>query len=288
MGNIQKRFLILLFGLMIGALIMLAAALPDMAFEPGEPFPMALLPSGFGQPILTSPSSEGGGSLRIIAILIFWIGVPLAIIYTIVSPEARRRLMQIMPAIIGLLLLLYWFSRLPKQPRSQQGEEFGIGRADFAETNLPPMPEFVADPPPWLLFGVNVLLGLLFLAVILFLWRLFRRQRGPSPQSLIIKEAERALSNLQAGEDLKNTIIRCYAEMSEVLQREKNVKRRRGMTVREFESQLAVMGLDDAHIKRLTRLFEQVRYSPSAPGGREEREAVDCLNAIIRVYGDAS
>ena len=76
--------------------------------------------------------------------------------------------------------------------------------------------------------------------------------------------------------------------MSEVLQREKHVRRHQGMTVREFAVQLAAAGLADQHIDRLTRLFELVRYSPNTPGERDEREAIDCLHAIVQAYGESA
>ena len=57
------------------------------------------------------------------------------------------------------------------------------------------------------------------------------------------------------------------------------------MTPREFEQYLAKSGLRTEDIQRLTRLFESVRYGDKSPGKREEKEAVDCLNAIVRAYG---
>jgi hypothetical protein len=44
----------------------------------------------------------------------------------------------------------------------------------------------------------------------------------------------------------------------------------------------------DDHIRRLTRLFESVRYGGNTATEREKREAVDCLNAIARTYGESS
>ena len=286
MTKSRRISILFFFALAILALIYLAAALPGMVFEPGEPFPFSLFSGGFGRaPFGAAAPSGDGNLLRIAAILIFWIGLPLSIIYLILSPDARRRFMRLLPTFFLLLFLLYWFSNLEREPREQEVESIGLGQGEFAETSLPPVPEFVADPPEWLVFGVNILLTLLFVAVALFLWRFFSRRQQEDTHALIIKEAQRAISDIQAGGDLKNVIIRCYAEMSDLLQKEKHVKRRRGMTAREFESHLAHIGIDDGHINRLTRLFEQVRYSTNTLGPRQEREAVDCLNAIVRAYG---
>lgn len=285
----QRRIRLILFLSALVMLMFLATAMPAMTFEAGGPFPFGIFTGDISpEAPQQSVGSTGDGSIfRLVSIIVIWIGLPLAVIYLFVSPEGRQRLLRMLPMIFILMALLFWLDQVEQEPREVEGEGALGGEFGLPTEPLPPVPEFVADPPQWLLTGVNVLLVLLFLGLTYLLWRLFNRQREPEPEALIIKEAERALADLHAGEDLKNTIIRCYAEMSNVLQRDKHIKRRRGMTVREFEDQLMAMGLDDDHISRLTRLFEQVRYSTQSLGGREEREAVDCLNAIIRTYGEA-
>jgi len=288
MTNLQKHPLLFLLGLAVVGLIFLAMALPELKFEPGEPFPMPLLLGNLGPRDVMVPTGGDGEYLKWIARAIFWIGLPFSIIYLIVSPEGRRRLLRMLPLIILLLLLVFMLDDLPKNDRPGQVEEAALGASNLPPVTIPPAPDFIADPPQWLLITVNLLLGLLILAIIWFIWRLLRRRPEDGTQALIIQKVEEALSDLEAGKDLRNTIIRCYAEMSQVLNREKHVKRRRGMTAREFETQLALMGLDNGHIQRLTRLFERARYSPNLPGGREEREAIDCLNAIARAYGESA
>jgi hypothetical protein len=59
------------------------------------------------------------------------------------------------------------------------------------------------------------------------------------------------------------------------------------MTPREFERYLAAVGVQDSHIRRLTRLFELARYGSGVPGEREEREALACLTTIAETYGRA-
>ena len=130
-----------------------------------------------------------------------------------------------------------------------------------------------------------MILLLLLLGAAWFIWRRFQDRQAKTPQALIVEEAERTIYNIQAGQDLRHAIIQCYAAMNRVLEEDKKIARRRGMTPREFEAHLASFGVDDAHIQRLTRLFEQVRYGSKATGGREEREALDCLNAIVAAYG---
>ena len=109
-----------------------------------------------------------------------------------------------------------------------------------------------------------------------------------SPLERLAVEAQQALADLQSGGDLKNTVLRCYREMSRILSEERGITRPRDMTPREFEQRLAAVGLRDEHLRRLTRLFERVRYGARQAGEHEEREAVACLGAIARTYGRTS
>ncbi|OGF54139.1 MAG: hypothetical protein A2Z21_07130 [Candidatus Fraserbacteria bacterium RBG_16_55_9] len=83
--------------------------------------------------------------------------------------------------------------------------------------------------------------------------------------------------------------MRCYHEMSRILSEHRGIRRKRAMTPREFERHLEQVGLRSEHIRKLTRLFEEVRYGANKKSGeQEEREAVVCLEAIARAYGGAS
>jgi hypothetical protein len=92
------------------------------------------------------------------------------------------------------------------------------------------------------------------------------------------------LAELQSGSDLRDTITRCYADMVRIFSEQRGMGRDKTMTPREFEQRLAAAGLGDMHIQRLTRLFELVRYSQRMPGEREEREAQECLAAIVQSH----
>ena len=91
----------------------------------------------------------------------------------------------------------------------------------------------------------------------------------------------------QAGGDLRDAVLRCYRDMSRVLGERQGLARAQSATPREFEAQLAAAGLRDEHIRRLTRLFERVRYGARRADAGEEREALACLTAIVQAYGRA-
>ena len=291
MTRYQKTSLLIFTLTAILALVLLTGSLSRLTFEPGQP--LGLGAAFFDRLMTFRPPTGSAGSgdstaLQWFARLLFWVGLPFTILYSIVSPEARKRLLRMLPVFLGIILLLYAFSRLPQQERAETEPQFAAGNLPDQAGEFPAPPTYVADPPQWLLLAANLLVGLIIVGAVWYIWRLIQKNRAQDDsQALIIQEAERALVDLQAGKDLRNTIIQCYAAMSRVLKQDKKIARRRGMTPREFELHLAQVGLDDHHIRQLTRMFERVRYGGKTTGGREEREAMDCLNAIIKTYGKA-
>jgi hypothetical protein len=98
----------------------------------------------------------------------------------------------------------------------------------------------------------------------------------------VAREAKKALDTINAGGDLKEGVVRYYCEMVRVVSKEKGLKRQHAMTTREFEKYLESMGLPVTHIRRLTRLFEKVRYGTRNLSKDEDNEAVSCLWAIVQ------
>jgi hypothetical protein len=222
-----------------------------------------------------------------------WLMLVISVIAFIISPEIRREAIKrfiryliyamIIYGLVTLLQPLVQTPELPPAPGSGSGEMLG----ELPE--LPSPPDYIVNPPDWVVYGVDVLLLLIPLTLAWLFWRRWRaKQRQGSALDTLAQEAQQALSRLQGGHNLKDTIMRCYAEMSQTLQKERGLQRQQAMTPREFESYLAQSGFRDEHIRQLTRLFESVRYGGKTPGQREEQEAVACLQAIVQAYGKAS
>jgi hypothetical protein len=189
-------------------------------------------------------------------------------------------------AFILILILLFLLNRIPQNQEIERESE-PMGAAAGVEVGVPEVPEppaFVTDPPNWFVMAVNAFLVVLLLGGIALAWRLWRR--GPDTQTRLVQELESAISDIESGEDLGDVVLRCYARMSQVLRKSRNIERHRAMTPREFERHLAGIGMQDEHIQRLTRLFEGARYGARPSGGRAEREALACLTAIVQAYGD--
>jgi hypothetical protein len=295
----KKSWLLFLLSIAILAIIFLSAGLSESTLQRSQPFPAWIL-NILGKSGETPPDEEiSEGASRFSAdfwdMLIFFTFVgflTLWIIIFILRPEARKPMLIRMVSYVALFLIISFVYR--KLDLSKLANQNEAGYVPFTPprvlTQEPPItPTLVTDPPQWLVVTVTLVLIILMLGVIWFLWqRRPQRSSLKGPKELLALEARRAIENLHAGSDLKDTVLRCYQEMSQVLQEQRNIQRQKAMTPREFEKHLAEIGLRDEHIRRLTRLFEGVRYGDDVSSERNKREAMDCLRAIVRVYGGSS
>lgn len=276
--------------------MLLAAGLSGLEFLPGRSIPIAgILEIMLGEFSLSSPRiSIPINILRLITGCL-WILLFVSIIAFIISPEVRKIVLK--RAIKYLLWFLIFFALISWfQPYLQLSGIGPEGPSDLLPPDipnptelLPPPPDFIVNPPSWFVVTMSILLIAIPLTIIWLLWRFFwAKSEEEAPIEMITREAQQALEGLQAGNDLKDTIMRCYWEMSQILNKERKLSRPDGMTVREFEQYLADYGLHTEHIQRLSRLFERVRYSSQAAGPRDEKEAMACLRAIVKAYGQPS
>lgn len=278
----NKLWSILFLGVAVVAMLFLSAGLSGLELLPGRPLPL-----GGESPKEPGPSGGSIGAEVVdvivrVSIIIAGLLIPAALIYLIVSPEARKRVLRDLIMLLPFLLL--FFVVLRNRPEflnpAQEAQPSGPS-AEFPPPSAPTA-EFIANPPQWLVFGVSLILALFIAAVLVgtvwFIWR--RRQRALRPLEQLALEAEEALESIQAGADLRNAVIRCYYEMSQVLSEQRGIQRQSAMTPREFESRLEEAGLPREEIRQLTRLFEKARYGAKAVDAREERQAIACLAAI--------
>jgi hypothetical protein len=288
MAKQQRLSLVFFLGIAITVIILLASGLSALDFQaPNSLNLIELLLQNLRPPRFESGSgSVGSGPPMKLLQPIFWGLLLFSLIYAFVSPRFRRTLLRTLLTIILLAILLSTLTeRLELERTGEESVDTGGAALEPGNASLPDPPSFVTDPPTWFIVIVNIVLALLLLGVIWLFWRLLRPK--PSPQTLLVQQAEQALIDLEAGGDVKDVVLRCYAGMSQVLRESRNIKRRRAMTPREFESHLAELGLRDEHIERLTHLFEGVRYGARPTTRRTELQAMDCLRAIVRAYGEA-
>jgi len=285
--NLNRRTITLIqLFVALAALLLLAAGMSGLHFEPGRDLDLLGLLLGNLRPTATPPVAGMVGGVTFPAWLriAFWLLLIFAVAYAVVSPEGRRRLFVTLILVVLILFIADRYrDRAPeKQPDKVVTENAGALPEGVAAT-MPEPPPFVTNPPAWLFWAVN---GAAALALFLALWFLWRRLRPqPDAQSLLAAEAANALAALEAGGDLRDVVLRCYVQMNAVLKESQRIERRRAMTPREFEQHLAAAGLRDEHIHRLTRLFEGVRYGARRSTDQAAQEASQCLQAIVQTYG---
>jgi hypothetical protein len=299
MKKSSKLWWLFLLSITILALIFLSTGLSKSTLQRSQPFPVWIFSNL--EPGEVPPGEVRSGEVPTLPVSLWYrlgffilIGLlTLWIITFILHPEARKRMLIRMIGYLTLLLIISLvYSKLnpPELVNQNGGDDVEIGPSGIFTQEEPPVtPTLVADPPQWLVVTITLAFIILILGVIWFVW-----QRRPwrttleSPKQLLALEARRAIETLQAGSDLKDTVLRCYQEMSQVLKEQRGIQRQKGMTPREFEKHLVEIGLRDEHIRRLTWLFEGVRYGDNVSSERDKREALDCLRAIVRAYGGAS
>jgi hypothetical protein len=287
MTNQQKINFLVLLSLAVLFLILIANGLSRLQLHSGDVSGLiALVTQGFRSTGSAGTLSQGGGAPSVGFLLpLFWVLLIASILYALVSPRFRRSVFR---AFIMILVLLFLLNRIPQnqEAEGEPGPSGGLAGIDVGDVTMPEPPAFVTDPPNWFLIAINAFLVLLLVGGLWLAWRVWRRP--PDTQTLLVRELESAISELESGEDLGDVVLRCYARMTQVLRKSRNIERHRAMTPREFEMHLAESGMQDEHIKRLTRLFEGARYGAQPSGGRAEREALACLTAIVQTYGNES
>ena len=282
MDKRKKLWIFIATGVALAAMLLLAAGLSGVELQPGQTFPLGLFTSEAGQP---GGLPAGSARLLVQILRIFMlVSIPLAIIYLIISPEARKRALRTFIVMLVLLWVLNYFMRNNSGLPSTQFQVMeGLSPVE-APLGAVPLPEFVPGESNSLITILSFALAfILTLVIIGTAWVLWRRAHPPQEGALVelVREAQDALDDIQAGGDLKNAVIRCYVEMSRVLSEQRGIERGVTMTTREFENRLVREGLPDTSVQQLTRLFEDVRYGTQVPGLAEEQRAVACLSAIV-------
>lgn len=91
---------------------------------------------------------------------------------------------------------------------------------------------------------------------------------------------DRAISDINRGENVRTTIIRCYRETSRFLE-EMGKKNERSMTPREFKD-IIIEDIPRAEkmISEITFLFEEARYSPHELEERKRKKVLQHLKRL--------
>jgi len=287
----DKRFILLLAVIALVILLMLASGLRNLEFNEGRP-------TGWFQNIPTQYAGDMVSEFVEVPLwkqAAFWLLLTILILLlaSLLSPEMRKRFLR---TFLSLVLTVLVFSYLIENnliniPQIESVESSAGNAALQNAGKLPPVPEFSPpNLPVWAnyLISLGVTLVFLGLAWFSFRWwqRLNRRFSPPDTLKDLASIARSSLSDLSAGADWADAITNCYVRMSEVVSRTRGLQRQDAMTPAEFARRLERAGLPSDPVRRLTRLFEAVRYGARKPANNEIKEAVSCLNAILRYCGE--
>lgn len=286
----NKRLILVISILALGALTVLANGLSDIPFRGAQTFrreedarALGAVPQNLINSMVDIPLWQQLSLWLLILIMI-------VLISALLSPELRKRLLLIIIRVGITYWALYIVFTRYREMLLGMGMRQGLQQAGGSSPAAIPPPEFI--PPQTISlasylvsFGIAVLLVLL--AWKLFkLWQEYTTSNASLPLHKIANIARSSLNDLSSGRESTDVIMNCYFRMSDVVESKRNLSRSKSMTPAEFASRLEQGGLPSDAVYKLTRLFERVRYGGYRSGTPEVNEAVSCLTTILHHCGE--
>ena len=280
----KRVFLGFLAMLSILLLVMLAASLDNVAFEPAQRFFAINETRGSFWEWTRSigePADLTLGEVMLVAGSLLPIFVFLLLI---LSPEARKRFIKIMLRVGVTAWAIYYVLTRGILPEGLfiQAQNADLENASQAVQTPPPYTPPVI--PNLVLYLVSLLAMLAIVAGGFFLYRLLQPSR--SPLRSLANAAHSALRDLSSGRRWDDTVITCYMRMNTAVGEHRGLFRQSAMTPAEFAHRLEASGLPSDPVRRLTRLFEKARYSQHATSEEDVNEAIACLSSILNAVGE--
>jgi hypothetical protein len=286
----NKPLVLLLSVLALGALTVLSVSLRDISFGDAQPIGREEAEQAARAPLLLPPLT----SETVESQIVLWVALAIliALVGLLLSPEGRKRMLRIIIRTAFIIWGVYFlFNRYPGMfdfldPVMQGGAPAPQNAG--AAAGIPPP---VFTPPqeaPWLSYLIS---GLIVLGLSFLVWRGHRmwqamNQRSSRPLQDLARIARSSLRDLLDGRESTDVIMNCYFRMSDAVADRKSLQRGAGMTPAEFASRLQEAGLPGDAVRRLTRLFEGVRYGQRKAGPKDVNEAVACLTTILQYCGE--
>lgn len=267
-------------------LALLAASLDSMDFQKGKPFSYLEKVEESAPP----PEMPGMGWIYFIVIGIYIIVMFFILFY---APKNKRRkiILALLGFGLGLFGIMWWMTLLRNEPQAPvpvstvPHETLPTNQATLVEEEQGEEVIFIEPKiSPWISIGISF--GVL-LVVALIIWFVLKNQfKDKIPLEELVEIAEKAIHDLNSGKDYGDTVVNCYASMMEALNKKRNIFRRGDLTPTEFISVLGRTNLPNASVRKLTSLFERVRYGGKRTSTVEVDEAIRCLNEIVGAIRD--
>ena len=286
----NKRLILVLSILALGALTVLAIGLSNIPFRDAQNFGISIERGNLRIAAASLLNSIVDIPLwQTLAIWLLFL-IMIILISALLSPELRKRLIK----NIIRVGVIYWAIYIVATRYRDGQMMFGAtnllaGKLPYTFGGTPP-PAFVPPQTISLIsylvsFGIAVLLVLL--AWKLFkLWQEYNEVSANLPLNKIAVIARSSLNDLSSGRNSTDVIMNCYFRMSDVVESKRNLSRSKSMTPAEFATRLEQGGLPSDAVHRLTRLFERVRYGGYRSGTPDVNEAVACLTTILHHCGE--
>jgi hypothetical protein len=283
----NKRLILFLAVLALGALTVLAISLNQVPFREGQRF---VREAAEQVPLPPPDPALVYGDVPLWKQLVVWLSILLlvALIGLLLSPEGRKRMILLLIRIgFTVWALYYLFTNYGADLLGLNLERPDGGALDNG--TVLPMPTFAPpDVSPTISYVISFAFALLLLAVLSLLYRGWRRYAALNREPLeeIARIARSSLNDLSSGRNSSDVIINCYLRMSDVVSDKRHLYRAAAMTPHEFALRLEQAGLPGDAVTRLTRLFEGVRYGDRKSGPKDVNEAVSCLKTILTYCGE--
>jgi len=271
--------------IVLATVVLLAPGLGAIHFEPAQPIAFAPRPQErFVLPSLSLPEDT-----PLWEVLALWLAIVLnlALVFLLLSPELRKRVLrQLVRFALGVLLFLLLLRyRVLQWPQT----DLDATAAGLAGPSLPSPPlEVEAFQPPqvatWITYVVSLVALWLALLMMFLAYRAWERHRARRLVTIddVARMTTASLAELAGGRQWDHVIIELYARMNEAVWRERGLHRESSATPREFAVRLSRTGLPESSIVELTRLFEAVRYGGNVSNPGADQRAAACLDSILR------
>lgn len=286
----KKVWVVLLATLALGSLTVLALSLNEVTFKEGQhygPRQTDDVPS----PAPDVVNAFQDVNLWKLVVLLALTTLMVLLLGLLLSAELRKRFFRVLLRTALSIFAVYYLLK-------NYGDRFLLLPRLFANQPVQPIEAVNAPPPPTFqpphvspLFSYLVSFGFAVVLIVLMwilyrVWQKYVATHTPKPLHEIARIARTSLHDLSSGRDSSDVIINCYLRMSDVVADKRKLQREIAMTPQEFALRLERAGLPGDAVRRLTRLFEIVRYGDRKSAPQDVTEAVNCLNTILHYCGE--
>jgi len=284
----HKLWILSISVLALGALTVLAMGLRDVTFRDAQSFSSGeteksrLVHSNINNMNEDALSWMDLIPWGLLALMVVLIGI-------LFSPEFRKRFIRLFVRVFFTCLLIYIL--LTRTQESLPGFDSEAAENIQSSGSAAGIAPAFLPPQTTSLTTYLISLGIVVLAIFVA-WRLHAYWKSRSGTNngnrldRLARVARSSLHDLAEGRDSGDVIMNCYFRMSDVVSDTRNLNRAPAMTPSEFSSRLEQAGLPAEPVRKLTGLFETVRYGGRRSSPSDVREAVVCLTAILHYCGE--